>query len=283
MSNTYPHGDFHGRLSPGLIRLCSVLRDVRRALVAFSGGVDSSFLLRYTVDVLGRDSVLAVTVRTPLLPQGEAEGALELARSWGVQASSIQMDPLSEPSVARNTPDRCYLCKKLIFTRLSGMAKHKRIPWILDGTNADDGSGFRPGIKALDELGIRSPLREAGLTKDQIRSESERLGMPTWDRPSSPCLATRFPYGNPISLEAVARVDRGEKYLKSLGFGVVRVRVHGDVARVEVPADRIGDLVREGIREGIVAVFKEIGFRYITFDLQGFRSGSMDEVLQPVD
>ncbi|NOY87095.1 MAG: ATP-dependent sacrificial sulfur transferase LarE [Deltaproteobacteria bacterium] len=266
-----------------MIRLCSILRDVRRALVAFSGGVDSSFLLRYAVDVLGRDSVLAVTVHSPLLPRGEAEEALELAHSWGVQVSSVQLDPLEDQGVARNMPDRCYLCKKIIFTHLSEMAKRKRISWILDGTNADDGGEYRPGIRALEELGIRSPLREAGLTKDQIRSESRRLGMSTWDRPSSPCLATRFPYGNPISLEAVGKVDGGEKYLKSLGFDVARIRVHGDVARVEVPVDRIGDLVREETREGIVSAFKEIGFRYITFDLQGFRSGSMDEVLPPVD
>ena len=283
MSQRYIHGNSYGRPSQEMIRLCSILRKVRRALVAFSGGVDSSFLLRYAVDVLGRDSILAVTVRSPLLPGGEAEEAIELARSWGVQVSSVQLDPLADPGVASNRPDRCYLCKKIIFTYLAEMAKRNRITWILDGTNADDGGVYRPGIRALEELGIRSPLREAGMTKDQIRSESRKLGMSTWDRPSSPCLATRFPYGNSISLDAVGKVDRGEKYLKSLGFEVVRVRVHGEVARLEVPADRIGDLVREDTREGIISTFKEIGFRYIAFDLQGFRSGSMDEVLSPVD
>ena len=276
-------GNPYGAPPPGMMGLCSILRDVRRALVAFSGGVDSSFLLRYAVDVLGRDSVLAVTVDSPLLPRGEAGEAVELARSWGVHVCSVELNPLADRNVAQNTPDRCYLCKTLIFTHLSDMAKRSRISWVLDGTNADDGEGYRPGIRALEELGVRSPLREAGLTKDQIRSESRRLGMPTWDRPSSPCLATRFPYGNHISMEAVRMVDRGEKYLRSLGMEQVRVRVHGDVARVEVPAGRIGDLVHGEARERIIATFREIGFRYITLDLQGFRSGSMDEVLPSVE
>lgn len=266
--------------NPSLNRLRSIIIEMGRVMVAYSGGVDSSFLLFFAVDVLGPDSVTAVTVHSPLLAEGEAEEALALAKSRGVSVRSVHLDPLTDEGVIRNLPDRCYICKKLIFSHLVDQALDRGVAWVLDGTNSDDGEGYRPGIKALEELGVRSPLREAGLSKSEIRTECRRMELPNWNRPSSPCLATRFPYGDPISIAGIRMADRGERILKELGFDVVRLRIHGKVARIEIPVDRAGDLLSGGTREHVVASLKEIGFRHVTFDLEGFRSGSMDEGLQ---
>ncbi len=265
--------------NPGINRLRSILSEMGRVMVAYSGGVDSSFLLFFAVEVLGPDSVVAVTVHSPLLAEGEAEEALALAKSRGVLVRSVHLDPLANEDVARNLPDRCYSCKKMIFSHLVDQALNKGIAWVLDGTNSDDDEGYRPGIRALEELGVRSPLREAGLSKDDIRTECRRMELPNWNRPSSPCLATRFPYGDPISAEGLRMVDRGERFLKGLGFDIVRLRIHGKVARIELPVARADELLKEGTREHIGTSLKEMGFHYVAFDLEGFRSGSMDEAL----
>lgn len=265
--------------NPGINRLRSTLIEMGRVMVAYSGGVDSSFLLFFAVDVLGPDSVTGVTVHSPLLAEGEAEEALALARSRGIAVKSVHLDPLSDEGVVRNRPDRCYICKKLIFSHLVDQARNRGVAWVLDGTNSDDDEGYRPGMRALAELGIRSPLREAGLSKGEIRIHCRNMNLPNWSRPSSPCLATRFPYGDPISRQGLQMADRGERFLKGLGFDVVRLRVHGNTARIEIPADRASDLLLEGTRELVVESLKGMGFRYVTVDLEGFRSGSMDEVL----
>jgi len=265
--------------NPSINRLRSILNEMGRVMVAYSGGVDSSFLLFFAVDVLGPDSVSAVTVHSPLLSEGEAEEALALARSRGVSVRSVYLDPLADDGVVRNRPDRCYICKKLIFSHLVDQALNIGVAWVLDGTNSDDSDGYRPGTRALEELGVRSPLREAGLSKMEIRTECRKMELPNWNRPSSPCLATRFPYGDPLSFEGLRMADRGERFLKEEGFDIVRLRIHGKVARIEIPVDRAADLVSEDSRERVVASLKEIGFQHVTFDLEGFRSGSMDEAL----
>jgi len=265
--------------NPSINRLRSILNELGRVMVAYSGGVDSSFLLFFAVDVLGPDSVSAVTVHSPLLSEGEAEEALALARSRGVSVRSVYLDPLADDGVVRNRPDRCYICKKLIFSHLVDQALNIGVAWVLDGTNSDDSDGYRPGTRALEELGVRSPLREAGLSKMEIRTECRKMELPNWNRPSSPCLATRFPYGDPLSFEGLRMADRGERFLKEEGFDIVRLRIHGKVARIEIPVDRAADLVSEDSRERVVASLKEIGFQHVTFDLEGFRSGSMDEAL----
>lgn len=265
-----------GRTSP-VSRLRSIISEMGSVLIAFSGGVDSSFLLRFASEVLGKEAVWAVTVDTPLLPDGEIREALALAKQWDVRIRTVEMDPLTAPEVARNTPERCYVCKTMIFSRLVSMAREMEIPWVLEGTNADDITGYRPGIRALEELGIRSPLREAGLGKDEIRAESRVLGISTWNRPSSPCLATRFPYGDLLAPELLRKVDEGERLLKGLGFETVRLRVHGGVARIEVPPERLGELLSEKVSGKVISYLRDKGFSFVTLDLEGFRSGSMDQ------
>lgn len=258
-------------------QLRTFLRKIPNAMIAFSGGVDSTFLLYQCVDIIGKDSVTAVTVDHSMLLPGEADEAVALASRLGVMVEKVYLDPLSIPEVAENSPQRCYYCKKNIFSHLKELSVKREIHCLMDGTNADDASGYRPGMKALDELGVRSPLREAGLTKDQIRQASRSAGLPTWNRPSLPCLATRFPYGHQLTSDDLVRVGKGEGLLRQVGLGDFRLRVHGDVVRIELmPSDY--ELVLDAKkREKLVSDLKKLGYRYITLDLEGFRSGSMDE------
>jgi uncharacterized protein len=263
--------------------LQTILRKMSHVMVAYSGGVDSTFLLHYCVDIMGKDAVKAITVDHPMLRPGEADEAEALARHIGVEVDRVCLDPLTIPEVAENRPLRCYYCKKNIFGHLKDISAEKRNYCLVEGTNAEDVSGHRPGVKALRELGVRSPLHEAGLTKDQVREASRSAGLPTWDRPSSPCLATRFPYGQHLTRVDLARVAEGERLLRDAGLVDFRLRVHGNVARIESMPNKFGLILEGRKRETMVSDLKKLGYSYVTLDLEGFRSGSMDEDLDRRD
>jgi len=250
-----------------------------KVLVAFSGGVDSTFLLKTASRELGKD-VLAVIARSETYPEREVRAAAKLARELGVRHILIKTGEIDNPSFAENSPLRCYHCKQELFSRLKEMASARSIPYVLDGSNYDDRGDYRPGSKAGRELGVRSPLREAGLTKAEIRSLSKKMGLPTWDKPSLACLASRFPYYTAIERRALLRVGRAEDVVRELGFTQVRVRHHGEIARIEVRPEEFSRLMTGNARAGLTAGLKKLGYAYITLDLEGYRTGSLNEPLR---
>jgi uncharacterized protein len=265
-----------------LVRLQEILRGMGSVLIAYSGGVDSTFLMKVAADALGRN-VLAVTAVSPTYPQEEHDRACALARSLGVRHTSIFTDELADPTFASNPPDRCYHCKRELFRKLREIAAREGLKVIADASNTDDLSDFRPGRKAAVEAGIRSPLIEAGLNKNDIRLLSKEMGLETWDKPSAACLASRLPYGEEITPAKLQRVDAAEKLLRDLGFGQVRVRSHGDLARIEVEPDSVARLASPETRAAVTVELKKLGFTYVTLDLLGYRTGSLNEALnQPV-
>lgn len=263
-------------------KLARLERTVARcggALVAFSGGVDSTFLLSVAKDVLGTD-LLAVTVAFPAVPAAEIKSARALARALKVRHMVVRADDVMEMErFSGNPPDRCYHCKKAILSRLFALAQALGFPCVLEASNKDDAKDYRPGRRAVKELKAKSPLVKAGLTKADIRALSLERGLPTWNRPSAACLASRIPYGEEITREKLTRIERGEAFLVSLGFSSCRLRHHGEIARVEVPGDELGRLLAAGIRARVVKKLKTLGFKYVTFDLEGYRTGSMNEAL----
>ena len=261
-----------------LEKLATILRGYGSLLVAFSGGVDSTFLLKVAVDTLGA-KVAAFTEASPLHQSWELTEARELAKQFGVRHMIVETDELENSDFAANPANRCYLCKKEIYGGAIRIAAELGLEQIADGSNVDDQSDYRPGRQALIEMNIRSPLLEAGFTKDEIRAASRALGLPTWNRQPLACLASRFPYGTTITVQKLRQVETCETFLRDEGFAIFRVRYHDDTARIEVSKDDLGRLVSSPLRERLVAHFKAAGFTYVALDLEGFRSGSMNELL----
>ena len=270
-----------------LLRLRERLRSIGSAAVAFSSGVDSTFLLRVAHEELG-DRVVAVTVRSRAFPAREFDESAEFCRAENIRHEIIDSDELSIPEFVENPPDRCYYCKKTIFGEIAALARAYGLNAVLEGSNLDDDGDYRPGRRAIEELGVVSPLHDAGLTKAEIRMLSRKMGLTTADKPSFACLASRFPYGERITAAGLERVERAEQWLMDLDLGragarpsrgltQLRVRSHGDIARIEVPP---GDIPRLAARAGeIAATLKSFGFAYVALDLNGYRTGSMNDVL----
>ena len=267
-------------LNAKFARLRATFAPMSNVIVAFSGGVDSSFVLKVAHDTLG-DRVLALTTTSPTMPAQDRLSAIAIAGQIGARHLIVESNELEIPGYARNPLNRCYLCKHNLFTVCDAKARELQIDAIVDGLNLDDLHDYRPGIKAAAELRVRHPLVEAELTKAEIRELSRELGLATWDRPASPCLSSRFPYGTTITEEGLRNVERGEQFLQRLGFAVARVRYHGDIARLEVEAREIPRLLAPEVRERVDAELKRIGFRFVTVDLKGFRSGSLNEGIAP--
>ena len=259
-------------------QLKSILAKTGGILVAYSGGVDSTLLLKVALEVLG-DRALAVTAGSETYPAQEVEEAICLADEMGARLRTIHTGELELAEFASNPPERCFYCKQELFGKLVAMAKEEGLPVVADGSNVDDADDYRPGTKAAAQMGVRHPLHEAGMTKADVRQLSRELGLPTWDKPSFACLASRFPYGDAITREGLKQVAAAEQLLRDLGFGQLRVRHHGETARIEVGLDDLANVIQPGKRERIVSEFRKLGYLYVTLDLEGYRTGSMNKPL----
>ncbi len=255
-------------------KLLFILKEMQSAILAFSGGVDSTFLLKALKE--SGIHALAVTAYSETMPESELRFAEDMAKLIGIKHRIIKTDEMSNPDFVKNPKDRCFYCKDELFSKLVDIANTEGYEHIVDGSNADDISDWRPGMKAALKYKVRSPLIEVSFSKDEIREISKALGLPTWSKPASPCLSSRFPYGVAITKDALKRVEMSEEFLKSLGFKELRVRSHNDMAKIELRSDEIDRLFDKELRESIVNGFKKFGFKHIALDLEGFRSGKMN-------
>jgi uncharacterized protein len=263
-------------------RLVRTLRDYGRVAVAYSGGVDSAVVARAAFEAIG-DRAVAVTAVSESLASGELEEAEALASKIGIRHRVIRTEEFADPNYLRNNPDRCYFCKSELYGRLSEMLRVIDADVIASGANRDDAGDHRPGMKAAAENGVRHPLQECGLGKAEVRALAKGWGLPTWDKPATPCLSSRIAYGEEVSPERVRMVDEAERWLRDRGLRLLRVRYHkGDLARVEVPVEELPRLASPGVRDELVPAFKALGFKYVTLDLEGFRSGSLNALI-PLD
>lgn len=266
-------------LQEKLTRLEEYIRGLGSLAVGFSGGVDSSLLLVVTANVLG-DKAMAITGVDASIPERELKEAKEFCKEREIRHIICKVNPMKEESYRHNSPDRCYFCKHGIFTEIKKIAAENGIEYVAEGSNMDDLGDYRPGLKAVEELSVKSPLREAGLTKQDIREISKALGLPTWSKPAYACLASRFVYGEEITEEKLRMLDQAEQFLIEQGFLEERVRIHGNIARIEVPAKNIERLASEEIREAVYEKFKALGFMFVTIDMKGYKMGSMNATLQ---
>lgn len=253
--------------------------NLKKTVIAFSGGVDSTLLLKIVKDTLPSDNIIAVTSFSVLHPEFELDQTERITSEFGIKHIKIKPDLMNDKNITANTPDRCYYCKKKLFTEILKVANDNNIKYIMEGSNADDIFDFRPGMKALQELNIISPLCNAGLTKKEIRKLSKDLNIFTWNKPSLACLATRIPYGTPITLKKINRIDKCEQILRDEGFSQIRVRDHNNIARIELFGPERKKLIKHKLLNNIIKKYKKFGYDYICLDLAGYRSGSMNETL----
>lgn len=265
-----------------LEKLKNIIANLGSAAIAYSGGVDSTFLMKVCHDVLG-DKVIAVTARSSTYPEREFREAVKYAEEIGVKHIVIVSEELEIEGFAQNPVNRCYFCKKELFSKIKNVANEYNIEYVLDGSNYDDKNDYRPGMIAAKELNVVSPLKEAELTKEDIRELSKMMNLSTWDKPSFACLSSRFPYGNEITEEKLKMVEKAEQFLLDLGFKQVRVRHHGEIARIEVARDEREKFFNTNIMDMVVEKLKDIGFIYVTMDLKGYRTGSMNEVIKDLN